>query len=97
MKKIARNIAGALLILLGIVGLFLPFLQGFLFIALGIGMLEFDRKTHVLAHTRRFLVRRGIPRKWMYPTRARRLRRIEKRREHKLRASSRLDLEKVID
>lgn len=97
MKKIARNIAGTLLILLGIVGLFLPFLQGFLFIALGIGMLEFDRKTHVLARSRRWLVRRGIPRKWMYPSPARRLRRVARHREHKLQASRRLDLEKVID
>ena len=98
MKKIARNIAGTLLLLLGVVGIFLPLLQGFLFIALGIGMLDFERKTWVLARTRRWLRRRGVSRKLlMYPSHARRARRVEKRRQHKLRDTRRLDLEKVID
>lgn len=98
MKKIARNIAGVLLLLLGVLGIFLPLLQGFLFIALGIGMLDFERKTWVLARLRRGLRHRGVPRKLlMYPSHARRARRIEKRRQHKLRDTRRLDLEKVID
>lgn len=40
MKKVFSTVAGVFFILLGIVGLFLPFLQGFLFIFLGISFLS---------------------------------------------------------
>ncbi len=40
MKKIVRIAAGIFLILLGIVGLFLPVLQGILFIAMGLFLLQ---------------------------------------------------------
>ncbi|OGW13322.1 MAG: hypothetical protein A3G93_16260 [Nitrospinae bacterium RIFCSPLOWO2_12_FULL_45_22] len=48
-KKIIRNIIGTILILLGIVGLFLPILQGVLLIFLGITVLDFDKKEALLA------------------------------------------------
>lgn len=68
------------MILLGIAGLFLPFLQGVLFLVIGIGLLDFDRKRRVLASARRRLVGWGVPRKWFYPTAIHRARRIERRR-----------------
>ena len=40
--RIVRIVAGALLIAVGIVGLFLPLLQGILFIVLGLGLLSVD-------------------------------------------------------
>jgi len=40
--KAARIAAGVALVLLGIVGLFLPLLQGILFIVLGLGLLSVD-------------------------------------------------------
>ena len=59
----------------GIVGLFLPFLQGVLFIVVGIGLLDFEKKTQVIARARRRL-KGWVPRKWMYPSRERRARRV---------------------
>ena len=47
-KKIIRNLAGAILILLGVLGLFLPFLQGFLLIFLGFGLLDFKGKKELV-------------------------------------------------
>ncbi|MDD4351543.1 MAG: PGPGW domain-containing protein [Candidatus Gracilibacteria bacterium] len=44
LKKILRNLAGGFLLILGIIGLFLPFLQGFLFIFIAISLLDFKRK-----------------------------------------------------
>jgi uncharacterized membrane protein YbaN (DUF454 family) len=43
-KKILIHIGGIGLILLGIVGLFLPFLQGILLIVAGIGLLSTDNE-----------------------------------------------------
>lgn len=40
MKRVVYTVAGVFFILLGIIGLFLPFLQGFLFIFLGISFLS---------------------------------------------------------
>lgn len=40
--RIVRIVAGVLLIVLGVVGLFLPLLQGILFIVLGLGLLSVD-------------------------------------------------------
>jgi len=44
-KKRGRKIAGWFFIVIGVFGLFLPFLQGFLFIALGMGLLAGDNET----------------------------------------------------
>ena len=44
-----RNLAGVLLVLLGIIGLFLPFLQGVLLIVLGLSLIEHPWK-HRLHH-----------------------------------------------
>jgi len=40
--RIARIVAGVLLVVLGIIGLVLPFLQGILFIVAGLGLLSVD-------------------------------------------------------
>ncbi|MBI4641621.1 MAG: DUF454 family protein [Candidatus Tectomicrobia bacterium] len=48
-KKLFKNVGGTVLILVGIVGLFLPILQGILFITLGIALLEFERKAELFA------------------------------------------------
>ena len=55
-RKILRNIGGALLILLGITGLFLPFLQGIVFIIGGVALLDFKGKDELL--------RRGREHRW---------------------------------
>jgi len=39
LKRTGRKIAGWFFIVLGVIGLFLPFLQGILFIAVGMGLL----------------------------------------------------------
>lgn len=39
-----RNVAGVLLVLLGIVGLVLPFLQGVLFLVIGLAMIDLPIK-----------------------------------------------------
>ncbi len=39
-KRVLRNVTGFALILLGIVGLVLPILQGILFIVLGLGLID---------------------------------------------------------
>ncbi len=39
--RIAALVAGGLLVALGILGIFLPFLQGFLLIALGLSVMSF--------------------------------------------------------
>lgn len=49
LKKIIRNILGSILIFLGIIGLFLPILQGVLFIFLGVAALDFNKKEALLA------------------------------------------------
>ena len=42
--RILKNIGGILLVLLGIAGLFLPILQGILFIFLGLAMIDLKAK-----------------------------------------------------
>ena len=42
--RIVRIVAGILLIIFGIIGIFLPFLQGLLFIVIGLALLGFDIK-----------------------------------------------------
>lgn len=59
-KRWLRNSCGVALVLLGIVGLFLPILQGVLFLVLGIGMIDHPLKhrLHVWAAGRSRLYRR---------------------------------------
>ncbi len=76
MRRIVRNVSGLALIGLGVVGLFLPFLQGVVMILGGIALLDFDGKTRFLARSRRRLAKWGVPRRWMTPTRAMRARRV---------------------
>lgn len=56
-RQILRNIGGAILIAVGIVGLFLPILQGIVLIIAGIALLEFDGKEA--------LTRRGRGHPWV--------------------------------
>lgn len=95
-RRILRNVAGAALIGLGVIGLFLPFLQGVVMIVGGIALLDFDGKTRFLARARRRLTKWGVPRRWLVPTRAHRARRVARRRE---RAQSRaaLDLPDAVE
>ena len=71
-KKLLRNVGGSCLIVLGVAGLFLPFLQGILLILAGFAMLEFEGKEEmiqrlrasplgqrVIAHWNRLRARRG--------------------------------------
>lgn len=56
-KRTAFFVAGAFFVLLGIAGLALPFLQGFLFITIGLILLSISStraRTWVESHTRRF-------------------------------------------
>lgn len=59
-KKIKRTaivIAGVLFVLLGLVGLALPFLQGFLFLAIGLILLSISSasiRAYLESHTRRY-------------------------------------------
>lgn len=45
LKKTGKKIVGWFFIVLGVIGLFLPFLQGILFIAIGMGLLAGDSET----------------------------------------------------
>ena len=51
-KKALRNVGGSCLIVLGVAGLFLPFLQGILLILAGITMLDFERKEEMIRRLR---------------------------------------------
>jgi uncharacterized protein len=56
-KKISIIVAGVFFILLGLVGLALPFLQGFLFLAIGLVLLSISStriRGWIESHTRRF-------------------------------------------
>ncbi len=44
MKKIIRNIAAVLLILIGVIGGFIPILQGWIFVLTGYIILDFKKK-----------------------------------------------------
>ncbi|HPC03516.1 MAG TPA: PGPGW domain-containing protein [Syntrophales bacterium] len=45
LKKTAKQITGWFLVVLGVIGLFLPVLQGILFIALGLGLLAGENES----------------------------------------------------
>ncbi len=62
--RIVRIVAGVLLVIVGIVGLVLPILQGILFIVLGLGLLSVD-----IPAVRRL---RDRLKQWYYERRARR-------------------------
>lgn len=55
-KRWLRNIAGLLLILLGIVSGFLPILQGWLFIVIGLGLIEHPLKKRLHVRLKRRFV-----------------------------------------
>jgi len=69
-KKILRNVAGTMVILLGIAGLFLPFLQGIALIAAGFLMLDFERKEEILLRIRGHRWTRRLA-EWLSRARAR--------------------------
>ena len=51
-RKVLRNVGGSCLIVLGVAGLFLPFLQGILLILAGVSMLDFARKEEMIQRLR---------------------------------------------
>ena len=54
-RKVARNVLAAILLLIGIAGLFLPFIQGIATIVLAIVVADFEAKERLLEryrHTR---------------------------------------------
>jgi hypothetical protein len=53
LKKTGRQFAGWFFISLGVIGLFLPFLQGILFIAIGLGLLAGENES-IRNHLRRW-------------------------------------------
>jgi hypothetical protein len=69
-KKILRNIAGTIVILVGIAGLFLPFLQGIALIVAGFLMLDFERKDEIVLRVREHHWTRRLA-EWLSRLRAR--------------------------
>ena len=56
-KRIALVLIGVLFVLLGLIGFALPFLQGFLFLAIGLMLLSISSarmRTWLESHTRRY-------------------------------------------
>jgi len=54
-RKVARNVAAAVCLLIGIVGLFFPFIQGIVMIVLAVVIADFEAKERLLEryrHTR---------------------------------------------
>lgn len=64
-KRIVRNVAGFLLVLLGIVSGFLPILQGWLFILIGIGLIDIPAKRRLHEWCKRFSWYRAISLRYM--------------------------------
>ena len=44
MKKIIRNILGTIFLIIGVIGGFIPFLQGWIFVLIGYILLDFKKK-----------------------------------------------------
>jgi hypothetical protein len=63
-RKIVRNISGGALILLGVVGLALPFLQGIALILAGFLLLDFEGKEVFVARARGHRLGVWIEEKW---------------------------------
>lgn len=59
LKLVLRNVAGVLLILLGVISGFIPILQGWILILAGISMLKFEGKAELIAKFKRI--------KWIAP------------------------------
>jgi uncharacterized membrane protein YbaN (DUF454 family) len=81
--RVLRNIGGVLLVLLGIVGLVLPFLQGILFLVMGLALIDVPQKQAAHRWLQRFGWYRWLARKhhavWRAWKRRRRLRRQARR------------------
>ena len=62
-RRAGKITAGVLLLVLGVIGLFLPFLQGILFIVMGLSLLstESDRAKAWLEHLQRRVGLRRAP------------------------------------
>jgi uncharacterized membrane protein YbaN (DUF454 family) len=60
--RASRVLLGCFCLLLGVVGLFLPFLQGVLFLIIGLSLLstESERARHLLDFLRGLVRRRGV-------------------------------------
>jgi hypothetical protein len=63
--RVLRNVGGILLLLLGIVGLFLPVLQGWLFIVLGLGLIDLPIKHRLHQRAKRWRWYRWISERYM--------------------------------
>lgn len=70
-KKLLRNVGGSVLIVLGVAGLFLPFLQGVLLILAGVAMLDFEGKQEMIERLRESSLGRRVL-GWWHRLRARR-------------------------
>ena len=55
MKKIIRNVIAILLILIGVIGGFIPILQGWIFVLTGYIILDYKKKKHYEQKTLNFL------------------------------------------
>lgn len=65
-RKIARNVCGCGLMLLGVVGLALPVIQGVALIAAGFLLLEFEGKQALIARARSHPAGRWLERRWLW-------------------------------
>ena len=63
-RKIARNVGGCALILLGVAGLALPFLQGIALIVAGFLLLEFEGKEAMVERAREHRLGRWLEDRW---------------------------------
>lgn len=76
MNKIAKNILAVFLLLLGVIGGAIPFLQGWVFVLLGYIMLDFKKKEYFEKKIVIFLAKRKITknlaRLWLFVKRANR-------------------------
>ncbi len=76
----ARNVAGVLILILGVVGLFLPFLQGILFLMIGLALIDLPIKHRAHRSLRqRYRWYRGLSLRYMQFKRRWRQRRARQR------------------
>ncbi len=78
--RVLRNVGGVLLLLLGVVGLFLPVLQGVLFLVLGLALIDVPQKRQLHRWLQRYRWYRWIA------TRHHAIRRAWQRRQRRRRA-----------
>ncbi|OHD14874.1 MAG: hypothetical protein A2086_13225 [Spirochaetes bacterium GWD1_27_9] len=55
LKKILRNIFGVICLIIGVIGGFIPFLQGWIFVLIGFLLLDFAKKEEWEAKVLKFL------------------------------------------